>query len=172
MYFRDALVHLNLAKTHNFLHPQLISCIYVSEIAGKCSKKIIVHLYLLSSQLFQLVCFLDPLLHGLLEVSTEEKITNRYNQVPHLTQDTTQEIDKDRIKHHTQESQEVSPFPAGDHKASNEQTRKHDKHETQITKMIHKRSTAFERSVNILLEGLNQFHSAILTLSSDVDQDT
>ena len=39
--------------------------------------------------------------------------------------------------------------------------------------MTHKRSTALERSVkNILLAGLNRFHSANLTLSSDVDQDT
>ena len=39
--------------------------------------------------------------------------------------------------------------------------------------MIHKRSTALKRSVKIiLLEGLNQFHGANLTLSSDVDQDT
>ena len=39
--------------------------------------------------------------------------------------------------------------------------------------MIHKRSTALEGSVkNILLEGLNRFHGANLTLSSDVDQDT
>ena len=39
--------------------------------------------------------------------------------------------------------------------------------------MIHKSSTALERSVkNILLEHLNRFHGANLTLSSDVDQDT
>ena len=38
--------------------------------------------------------------------------------------------------------------------------------------MIHKRSTALQRSVNILLEGLNKFHRANLTLSSDVDQYT
>ena len=38
--------------------------------------------------------------------------------------------------------------------------------------MIHKRSAALERSVNILLEGLNQFHGANLTLRSDVDQAT
>ena len=39
--------------------------------------------------------------------------------------------------------------------------------------MIHKRSTALERSVkNILLDGLNQFHGANLTHSSDVDQGT
>ena len=39
--------------------------------------------------------------------------------------------------------------------------------------MIHKRSTALEWSVkNILLEGLNRFHGANLTLNSDTDQDT
>ena len=38
--------------------------------------------------------------------------------------------------------------------------------------MIHKRSTALERSVNILLEGLNQFHGANLAFNSDMDQDT
>ena len=43
---------------------------------------------------------------------------NRYNQVPHLIQDTTWESDKNTRKHHIQESQEVSPFPAGDHKAT------------------------------------------------------
>ena len=50
--------------------------------------------------------------------SKEAKIRNRYNQVPHLTQDTTRESDKDTIKYHTQESQEASHFPAGDHKAA------------------------------------------------------
>ena len=39
--------------------------------------------------------------------------------------------------------------------------------------MIHKRTTALERSVKILLlEGLNRFNGANLTLNSDVDQDT
>ena len=39
--------------------------------------------------------------------------------------------------------------------------------------MIHKRSTTLERSVgNILLAGLNWFHNANLTITSDVDQDT
>ena len=78
-------------------------------------------------------------------------LQTEYNQAPHLTKDTTWESSKITIKHHTQESQEVSPFPAGDHK----QTRKQ-KHETQITNMIHKRSTALKRSVKTpLLEGLN-----------------
>ena len=51
-------------------------------------------------------------------ISIEVKIKNRYNQAPHLTQDTTWESDKNTIKHHTQESQGVSPFPARDYKAA------------------------------------------------------
>ena len=42
---------------------------------------------------------------------------NRYNQVPHLTQDTTYESDKITIKHHKQEPR-GQPFPAGEHKAA------------------------------------------------------
>ena len=53
-----------------------------------------------------------------IKVRKKAKIRNRYNQAPHLTQDTTRESDKKTIKHHIQESQEVSPFPAGDHKAA------------------------------------------------------
>ena len=47
------------------------------------------------------------------------KIRNRYNQAPHLAQDyngkvTTSQLDITMII----ESQDVSPFPVGDHKAS------------------------------------------------------
>ena len=51
------------------------------------------------------------------KVRKRAKIRNRYNQVPHLTQDAIWESDKHTIRHHI-ESQEVSPFPAGDYKAS------------------------------------------------------
>ena len=40
-------------------------------------------------------------------------IRNRYNQVSHLTKDTTSGSDKNTIKHH-----KVSPFTEGDHKAA------------------------------------------------------
>ena len=40
----------------------------------------------------------------------EAKPRNRYNQVPQLTRDTLWENE-----HHTQESQGISNFPAGDH---------------------------------------------------------
>ena len=54
---------------------------------------------------------------GQLKVRNEAKIRKRYNQVPHLTQDTTWESHKNTIKI-TNKSQEVCPFPAGDHKAA------------------------------------------------------
>ena len=41
------------------------------------------------------------------------KIRNLYNQVAHLTQDTTLESDTTQLNY-THKSQEVSPFPAGD----------------------------------------------------------
>ena len=63
----------------------------------------------------------------------------------------------------------VSPFPAGDHKASiNRHARKHNKHKNDPQKKYRLGTI----SKNILLEGLNPFHGANLTLSSDVDQDT
>ena len=44
------------------------------------------------------------------------KIRNRYNQAPHLTQDTNGKTTTSQLDI-TNESQEVSPFPAGDQKA-------------------------------------------------------
>ena len=98
------------------------------------------------------------------------KIRKRYNQVPHPTQATTWESNKNTINT-TNKSQEVSPFPAGDQKTAM------NRHENMIStrhkqaQMIHKRNTTLERS-GILLEGSNRFHGANLTRSSDVDQDT
>ena len=54
----------------------------------------------------------------LLNVRKKAKIKNQYNQVPHLTQDTTWEIEKNTRKHHLQVSQDVSPFPAGEYRAA------------------------------------------------------
>ena len=60
------------------------------------------------------------------------KIGNRYNQVPHLTQDTKWESDKLTVDT-TNESQEVSPFPAGDHKTHiNRRAQRHSKHMTEL----------------------------------------
>ena len=47
----------------------------------------------------------------------EDKIRNRYDQAPHLTQDTNGKLTMSQLDI-TNESQEVSPLPEGDHKAS------------------------------------------------------
>ena len=108
------------------------------------------------------------------KVSKSAKIRNRYNQVPHLTQDTNGKVTNSQLDT-TNESEEISPFPAGDHIAHiNRRAQRQSKHKTE---QKHKRSTkevstALEWSVNILLEGLNRLNGANLTINSDVDQDT
>ena len=61
-----------------------------------------------------------------LKMNKKAKIRNQYNQVPHLTQETTWESDKTH-KHYTQEK---SPFPAGGHKAAmnRQESMTHTKH--------------------------------------------
>ena len=71
------------------------------------------------------------------KVSKGAKIRNRYNQVPHLTQDTNGKVTNSKLDT-TSESRTVSPFPAGDHKAHiNRHAQRHSKHKTEK----HKRST-------------------------------
>ena len=89
-----------------------------------------------------------------MKVSKGAKIRNRYNQVPHLTQDTNGKMTNSQL-YTTNESQEVSPFPAGDHKAHiNRRALRHSKHKTEKTLKIHKRIYALERSVKYFTGGL------------------
>ena len=53
---------------------------------------------------------------AVLKVSKGAKIRNRYNQVPHLTQDTNGKLTNSQLDTKTK-SQEVNSFPAGGHKA-------------------------------------------------------
>ena len=79
------------------------------------------------------------LIHESVKVSKGAKIRNRYNQVPHLTQDTNGKVTNSQPDTTTNERQEVSPFPAGDHQASiSKRARKHNKNKTE---QKHKRST-------------------------------
>ena len=88
------------------------------------------------------------------KVSKGAKIMNRYNQVPHLTQDTNGKVTNSQL-YITNGSQEVSPFLAGDHKAHiNICVQRHSKHKTEKTLKIHKRSTALEWSVKYFTGGL------------------
>ena len=107
-----------------------------------------------------------------MKVSKGAKNRNRYNQVPHLTQDTNGKVTNSQLDT-TNGSQEVSPFQAGDHNSHiKRRTQRHSKHEAEKK---HKRSTKevppWNSQKNILLEGLNRFHGANHTLNSDVDQD-
>ena len=68
------------------------------------------------------------------KVSKGAKIRNRYNQVSHLTQDTNENVTNSQLDT-TNESPEVSPFSAGDHKAHiNRRAQRHIKHKTQKNK--------------------------------------
>ena len=71
------------------------------------------------------------------KVSKGAKIRNRYNQEPHLTKDTNGKVTNTQLDT-TNESQEASPFPAGDNKAhTNRCAQRLSKHKTKK----HKRST-------------------------------
>ena len=66
-----------------------------------------------------------------IKVSKGAKIMNRYNQVPHLTQDTNGKVANSHLDT-TNESQEVSHFQAGDHnKHINRRAQRHSKHKTE-----------------------------------------
>ena len=58
-----------------------------------------------------------------MKVRKGAKIRNRYNQAPHLTQDSNGKVTTSQLDI-TNESQEVSPFPAGDHHAPYHKTNK------------------------------------------------
>ena len=55
--------------------------------------------------------------YNIIQVRKRAKIRNRHNQVHHLTQDTHGKVTNSQLDT-TNESQEVSPFPAGDHKTT------------------------------------------------------
>ena len=71
--------------------------------------------------------------HVLKKVRKRAKIKNRYNQAPHLTMNINGKVTTSQLDF-TNESQEVSLFPTGDHKVSiNRPTRKHNKKKTEMT---------------------------------------
>ena len=89
-----------------------------------------------------LICkCVGSLLVKIWKLSKGAKIRNRYNQVPHLTQDTNGKVTNSQLDT-TNESQKVRPFPAGDHKAHiSRLAQRHSKHKTKK----HKRFNALMR---------------------------
>ena len=84
-------------------------------------------------QIYPTVLQLDKANSSDTEIRKREAIRNQYNQVPHLTKDTNGKVTNSQSDI-TDESQEVSTFPAGDHKATiNRHAQKHNKHTTEIT---------------------------------------
>ena len=84
------------------------------------------------STLFQADCqTIKDINNYIIKESKGAKILNRYNQVPNLTQDTNGKVTNSQLDT-TNESQGVSPFPAGDHKAHvNRRTQRHSKQKTE-----------------------------------------
>ena len=83
---------------------------------------------------------------------------NQYNQVPHQTQDTLWERDKNTRKRHIQKRLEVRPFTASDHKTA--QTDKAMcQRRTQIKNNPQKKSGAYLKEVFYVY--LNKFEIVI-----------
>ena len=103
-----------------------------------------------------------------LKVRKTAKFWKWYNQSPHLTKVTTWESSKNTINIDNK-SQEVSPFQAGDQMAAmcRHKNMRNTKH-----KWSKKKNRLGTVSKIILLEGLNRFHSANLSLSSSFDPET
>ena len=96
----------------------------------------------LSYKICPISIFLPVCYPELPKVRKRAKIRNRYNQAPHLTQDTDGKVTTSQWDI-TNESEEVSPFSADDHKASiNRCARKYNKSKAEIIQMVHKRGTA------------------------------
>ena len=79
---------------------------------------------------------------------------NRYNQVPHLTQDSNGKVTNSQLDT-TNESIEVSPFSACDQKAHiNRRVQRQSKHKTEKNIKDPQKSTDLERSVKYFTGGL------------------
>ena len=107
-----------------------------------------------------------------LKVRKRAKIRNRYNQVPRLTQDTNGKVTTSQLDI-TNESQEVSPFPTGDHKAAMNRR-------DSMRDITHKYTNDPQKKYRLgtvsnffFTGGLKPVsRHAIHILSSDMDQDT
>ena len=72
------------------------------------------------------------------KVNKDAKIRNRYNLVPHVTQGTNEKVTNLQLDT-TNESKEVSPFAAGDHKRHvNRRSQRHSKLKTKNHKRFRK----------------------------------
>ena len=107
------------------------------------------------------------------KVSKAAKIRNRYNQVPHPTQDTNGKVTNTQQTPQTRAKRPAPPprpsrRPQSTHKQTHTKTQQtQDRTKTQRST---KEAPPRNGQQNIPLEGPNQPHGANLTLDSDVDQ--
>ena len=91
------------------------------------------------------------------EVSKGATIRNRYNQVPHLTQDTNGKVINSQlltVRHHKREPI-GQPFPSSDHKAHiNRRAQRHSKHKTDKNIKDPQKKYRLGRSVKYFAGGL------------------
>ena len=114
----------------------------------------------------------NPTVCKVFKLSKGAKIRKGYNQVPHLTQDTNGKATNPQPDP-TNESQEVSPFPAGDQKPHmNRGTQRYSKHDRKKHKRSTKEAPPQNGQQNIPLKGPNRPHGTNPTPNPDVDQDT
>ena len=105
----------------------------------------------------------------MVKVSKSAMVRNRYNQVQHLTVDTNGKMTNPQLDT-TNQSQEVSPFPTGDHKAHiNRRAQRYSKHKTEK----HIRSTKSNISIPAFIkvnthETEASFLNLILSISNDI----
>ena len=91
------------------------------------------------------------------KVSNGAKIRNRYNQVPHLTQDTNGKVTNSQKTPQTRAKRPAPPPPPQQATTKHTQTNVHKTQQTQDrtkTQKIHKRSTALERPAKYFTGGL------------------
>ena len=105
---------------------------------------------------------------GTLKVSKGAKISKRYNQVLHMTQSTDGKVTNSQLDTRN-ESQEASPFPAGDH--INRRAQRPSKHK--IEKNINDPQKKYHLGTvsKYFTGGLKQVSRPNLTLNSDMDED-
>ena len=175
-YFRPSLSYnLSLRPLFClFLSDRLRQVLLYHCLFMKCNTKYLYRIYVSGDQIMAVTVpkWVTVPMTGI-RISNGAKIRNRYNQVTHLTQDTNGKVTNSQL-YTTNESQEVSPFPAGDHKAHlNRRTQRHSKHKTE--KNIEYPQKKYRHGTDSKIfywrakSGLTVTN---LTRSSDVDQDT
>ena len=87
------------------------------------------------------------------KVRKRTKIRNRYNQAPHLTQDTNGKVTTSQLDI-TNECHEVSPFPTGDHKASKTDVHERKTKQDRNNISVPQKKPHMERPVKIFTGGL------------------